>query len=673
MPPRDRDNTTGPERIIADAEASYRIGNYAAAAACLTTLAGQSQPPSASLRLLGLCRLRLGAPQQALDLLSRALDLAPADPWARLHHGIGLQAVGRLDEAVRQFRACVALQPEDPAPSLNLSSALLALGDVDGAVHAARRGRLRAPAMPQAYYTLGLAYLAAGFLDRAVAAFRDATRLAPGFAEAWVNLGIALYRSDRIETAKQAMRAALQADPANQAAAANLGGFLRLTGEVEAGEALLRDRVARDPGASAARLNLAADLLQEDRAAEALALLDGPAPADPAMRNHWQLQRTLGLIKLGRRDEARAALASFAGAPPALAPLLQWRHVLLALGEKDADRARRHATLMEAGLDNRYAMLPEHRIMGHYDLAKFWSGLDEKARAFAHWTAGHRLLARFQPFSRADHAAAIAATMETHDGARLVHGPHAANTDATPVFVVGMPRSGTTLIEQILSAHPDIHGAGERLALARTFVRLGGGTDDAAAVRRIARLDAAMLDAEGAGYLRDLHAIAPGAKRIVDKMPGNFRYLGLASMMLPGARVIACDRDPRDIGLSIFTYRFYGLHPYAHDLSDLGWYIAQQRRLMDHWREALPNPMLTVRLSDWVEDFPATLRRVLEFLEMPYDPACETFHEADRRVRTVSRTQVKEPVNGRGIGRWRGYEQQLAPLTAALQEGGALA
>jgi tetratricopeptide (TPR) repeat protein len=665
------------DRIIADAEASYRAGEYAAAAAGLAQLARQDMPPANALRLLGLCRLRLGDKADGLQLLQRALAIAPTDPWVRLHCGIALQAVGRQAEAAGHFRACQTLLPDDPAPPLNLSGALLALGDTAGAIHAARRAKMRAPAMPQTHYTLGTAYLAAGFPDRAAAAFRKATRLAPRFAEAWVNLGVAQYRNGNIEAAKQAMRAALAADPTNQAAAANLGGFLRLTGEVEAAEALLRDRVARDPNAAAARMNLAADLLQEDRAAQALALLDGPdwsdgGPSDPLMRQHWRLQQALALIKLGRPADARAALGMMGTVAPALAPLLHWRHVLLALAAGQDDSARHHATLMETSLDTCPATLPEHRIMGHYDLAKFWSGQNAPGRAFAHWTAGHRLLARFQPFSRADHAAAVAATIASHDAARLHGGPRAANTDRAPVFVVGMPRSGTTLVEQILAAHPAVHGAGERPALSQTFARLGGGGDGADAVRRIAGLDAATLNAEAARYLNDLHAIAPDAQRIVDKMPGNFRYLGLAAMMLPGARIIACERDPRDIGLSIFTYRFYGLHPYAHDLSDLGWYIAQQRRLMDHWRAALPNPILTVRLSDWVDDFTGTLRRVLAFLDLPYDPACENFHEGERRVRTVSRAQVKQPVNARGIGRWRGYEPQLAPLIAALREGGAL-
>jgi Flp pilus assembly protein TadD len=662
---------SGSESVMADAEASYRLGDYAAAADRLLSLVKEEPPSAGSLRLLGLCRLRLGAPVEAVKLLERALRLAPADPWARLHYGLGLQTAGRHAEALPLFRACLTLLPNDPAPALNLATSLLALGDIKGAIHNARRARLRAPNMPQTHYTLGLAYLSSGINERAVTCFRRAATLSPKFAEAWINLGVAHYRSGRIEAAKQAMRSALRADPENRTAIANLGGFLRLTGETEVAETLLRTQVARDPAAVGARLNLAADLLQEDRATEALALLGKQPPSDREMRQHWLLQHTLAHIKLGRLHEARAALTALGSVPPALVPLLHWRHVLLARGDGDVAGARHYATLMEATLDISATILPEHRIMGHYDLAKFWSGLGEVERAFAHWTNAHGLLARFQPFSRVDHADAIEATMKWHDATRLHRGPRAANDDQVPVFVVGMPRSGTTLVEQIIAAHPAVHGAGERPALAQTFARLGSG-DGAGAVRRIADLDAATLDVEATRYLRDLHAIAKDAKRIIDKMPGNYRYLGLTALMLPGARVISCERDPRDIGLSIFTFRFYGLHAYAHDLADLGWTIAQQRRLMAHWRESLPNPILTVKLTDWVENFAVTLRRVLDFLDLPYDAACETFYEADRRVRTVSRNQVRQPINARGVGRWRDYQRPLAPLIMALREHGAL-
>jgi hypothetical protein len=153
-------------------------------------------------------------------------------------------------------------------------------------------------------------------------------------------------------------------------------------------------------------------------------------------------------------------------------------------------------------------------------------------------------------------------------------------------------------------------------------------------------------------------------------MPGNFNYLGLVGLLLPGAKIIHCVRDPHDVGLSIFTFRFHGAHGYAHDLGDLGWYIGQHYRLMAHWKAALPNPILTLPLADWVQDFDATLARVLDHCGLPPDPNCARFYEADSRVRTVSRAQVRQPVNARGLGRWKSYELQLAPLIAELRKAG---
>jgi hypothetical protein len=125
--------------------------------------------------------------------------------------------------------------------------------------------------------------------------------------------------------------------------------------------------------------------------------------------------------------------------------------------------------------------------------------------------------------------------------------------------------------------------------------------------------------------------------------------------------------DPRDIGLSIFQHRFFGYHPYAHDLSDLGWAIGEHERLMEHWRAVLPLPMIEVELESWVHDFGGTLARVLSFLGLPHDPACERFHEQKRMVRTASALQVRQPINARGLGRWRAYESQLQPLIAELR------
>ena len=555
-------------------------------------------------------------------------------------------------------------------PFLGRAVAHLARGEARLALVAASEACHRAPHSPQAHYAYGQAWLALNEPARAEQAFAAAIQRAPAWADAWVNYGIARYRQSAVEDAKTAMRQALRHAPGHPAASTNLGAFLRITGEAEAAEALLRQTIGREPGNVGARLNLAADLLQDERAAEALALLDeAPPPTELRAARHWHLQRSLALLQLGCAAEARDVLDAFVAlgsVSPDLAPLFHWRHVLLALAEDDRANARAAAEAMEAALDAvGPETVPEHRIMAHYDLAKFWSGQDERARAFAHWSAGHKLLAKSEPFSREEHLAFVDASVASFDRARF-EGPRARDADPAPIFVVGMPRSGTTLVEQILAAHRDVHGAGERTALGNA-IRALGGSRGAEAVRRIAALDARTLDLAADRYLAELHGLAPEKARIVDKMPGNYLHLGLVGLMLPGAKIIHCVRDPRDIGLSIFTFRFHGHHGYAHDLADLGWTIAQQTRLMNHWKAVLPNPILTVALSDWVQDFEGTLERVLGHLGLDPDPGCARFHEAESRVRTVSRSQVRQPVNARGLGRWRPYEAELAPLIAELE------
>jgi len=597
------------------------------------------------------------------------------DPLTLIQRGRELAAAGRHVEAADVFFSCQKNLPNDPAPWLNRAVSLLALGDTATALREASEACYRGPDRYETHYTYGQAWLTANKPRRAEEAFVAALRLQARFADGWVNLGVARYRQDNIKGAKDAMRSALVASPGHSAATSNLAAFLRLTGDYDTSERLLRNLLEREPDAAEARLNLVAELLMEDQPAEALQLLDAvPPPTDVRQGQHWLLQRSLALLKLDRAAEADKALAQLGQVPATLAPLLLWRQILLALTKGDRAGAHDLASRMEAILNAQGdAVLPEHRIMARFDLAKFWSAQADSDKAFVNWTAGHAQIRRFQPFSREAHRGFVDASIEMFGATRFANGPRAGNSDPAPIFIVGMPRSGTTLTEQIIAAHRDAYGAGERNALHETYTALGGGNDTADVARRLATLDEATLDRAAVNYLYQLHALAPDAKRVIDKMPGNFNYLGLIGLMLPGAKIIHCVRDPRDIGFSIFTFRFYGYHPYAHDLADLGWYIGEHDRLMAHWKAVLPNPILTVALSDWVHDFQGTLQRVLDFVQLPPDPACERFYENDSRVRTVSRAQVKQPVNGRGLGRWRAYARQLEPLIAELRSAGSAA
>ncbi len=565
----------------------------------------------------------------------------------------------------------------DPLARMRDFSSALKRGDTQAALEAARDACLAAPNTAEAHYAYGQAWMAAGKPARAEQAFAIAVKLRPGFADAWINFGLARYAQGSVDDAKIAMTRALQAQPGHRAATSNLSALLRLSGGYEMAETLLREALARDPHDAAARLNLVAERLQEERSAEALALLnevDPPADNIPAAR-HWHLQRAVALIALGRPDKARTALGEFDAlghAPPEIAPLRLWRDALLALAEGRRADARACAEAMEAAIgDMGPGAVFEHRIMARYDLAKFWSREGEDAKAFVQWREGHALLRTIQPFSRAAAQAYDDAAIATFTPERFAGEARAGNADPAPVFIVGMPRSGTTLAEQILAAHPQAAGAGERSALGRLAWRLGGG-EDAEAIARVAALERSVLDAEAEAYLKELRALAPGKSRIVDKMPGNYLYVWLIALLFPKAKIIHCARDPRDIGFSIFTFRFHGEHGYAHDLADLGWMIGEQNRLMNHWKSALPRPILTLRLDDWVKDFDATLARVLSFVDLPPDPACARFYEADSPVRTVSRSQVRQPVNARGLGRWRAHADGLAPLIEELERAGAL-
>jgi tetratricopeptide (TPR) repeat protein len=318
------------------------------------------------------------------------------------------------------------------------------------------------------------------------------------------------------------MHVVLRIDPGNAAANTNLATFLRLTGDVAAGEVILQRVIDAHPDAVAARINIAANLLHEDRAGEAFALLAGrPLPTGVEASQQWRLQQAFALIMLGRLPDAMDLLAAIGTVQPSLVPTLQWRRALLALAEGDREQAVQQATAITATLQSASSMLPEHRIMAHYDLAKLWSQLGEPDQAFPHWVQGHQGLKRFQPFSRDAYAAFVDATIEAFDARRLSQGPRAGNQDQTPVFIVGMPRSGTTLVEQILDAHAEVFGAGERYALADLAVQLGGATETVASVKRIAALDSNTLDAQADRYLANLRALDPTATRIVDKMPAT--------------------------------------------------------------------------------------------------------------------------------------------------------
>lgn len=572
-----------------------------------------------------------------------------------------LAALGAARD-VASVRRCAQLWPRHHLPYLRLSQALLGHGQGGAALAAARKALRRAPDDLAARHAYADAWAALGRADMACDALLAAVALAPHDAPTRHRLGLARLADGRPRDALAALRRALRLAPGYAPVALAACEILRLLHRGTEAEPLLRAVLAHDPVAMPVRLALARCLLEAERPQEALDMLDAMPPPDGAARRFVLPLRAAALARLGQA----AGGAEFTAA----APLFHHRDVMRAAAGRGEAALRAAAAQIEAGIGAPDEPMAD-RIAASFSLSHHWFERGRPDAAFACLHAGHRLLAIAEPFSRPAHERLEEAMLRGFTAPALQCG-RAGNEDPAPVFIVGMPRSGTTLAEQILAAHAAVFGAGEREALGALARRLGGPRRDPDWVAHILAASPVLLDAAAAEYLAELHALAPGALRIVDKMPGNFQLIGLIGKLLPGAKIIHCVRDSRDIGFSIYSRHFTASHPYAHDLEDLGWYIAWQARLMRHWQDVSPNPILRLHLHEWIRDFNRTLHRLLAFLDLPPDPACARFFALEREVRTASRAQVREPVNTEGMGRWRLYERQLMPMIDALQKAGML-
>jgi len=264
-------------------------------------------------------------------------------------------------------------------------------------------------------------------------------------------------------------------------------------------------------------------------------------------------------------------------------------------------------------------------------------------------------------FSRAVDRLIEVSTREALEGT-----PRARDASELPVLVVGMPRSGTTLVEQIIASHPEGAGASELGDITKLVMELEVDKSPLALMTRLDAIKQGPLDRASRAYLRRLREQGPKAERVVDKMPMNALHLGLASRLLPGARVVHCRRDPMDTCVSCYFQNFAGNMPWAHDLRSLGAFHRDCDRLMEHWREVIDVPMLEVRYEELIGDQEAVTRAIIEFLGLEWDDACLRFHESKRVAATASNAQVRKPMYRTSVERWRRYERHLGPLKRAL-------
>ena len=536
-------------------------------------------------------------------------------------------------------------------------------GDLAGAEHAYRRVLELDPGNAAALSHLAVFERGRGNLEAARALLARAVESAPGDASARGNLANLLQELGRLPEALSQYREALRLDPAHLSARYNLGKALQRLGELESAVECFEALCAlapRDAGAWAA-LGLARQ--DAGRSEEALASWRRVLALDPG---HAEALSGVGTLHLERgafaQAEAafRAALRSDPDFSPAFVNLVQTRRI----DGSDAELMERMRRRLErGGLDDDAA------ADVHFALAKAREDLGDYEGAFTHYREGNRRRRRHVCFRREAPGERAAAFEDAFDAEFFATSAGRGDPSPRPVFIVGMPRSGTSLVEQILASHPDCFGAGELPhlgALARSIpVRTGDGGvyPDCVGV-----LEDAEFAALGRAYLDALPVEARDAVRVTDKMPANYLHLGLAAAILPRARVIHCRRAAMDVCFSIYAQHFThrDAYPYAFDLQDIASEYRACERLMAHWARVLPLPVHELRYERLVDDPEREIASLLAFCGLGFDERCLRFHETERRVNTASNWQVRQPLYRGSLARWRRFEAHLAPLRAAL-------
>jgi tetratricopeptide (TPR) repeat protein len=608
--------------LLQDAIAAYRTGKLDRVEQLCNRVLTLQRDHVASLQMLAAVACQTGRLPQAIQFVQKVVKLEPDSVSGHIQLGNLLRRDGRPSDAMEELRTALQLQPNSAEAHNDLGLIHLQEERFSQAADSFARAIEINPTLALAHYNKAVALEERGLLDEAVGCLRETISLRPDLAEAHVKLGFLLSSDGYRRSAIDCFRRAAALKPGSAFAFICEARCLELDGQTAAAEEMARRAIALDPQNTDAHRLLGDILMQQGR------FDDAAASFDLAIAVNQQQVAAYGDLAHVRRLKKTDR------------PL-----ITRMIGRLSAPRI----SIGEA-------------LTLHFALGKAHDDLGEYSDAVRHFDEGNRLKRQFcKRYAEASGAAAIDRVIARFTAEFFLRNGEFGSDWDGPLLVVGMPRSGTTLVEQILSSHPEITAGGE----------LGFWQERAAGfeVDRHGRIDPAWLSQTAADYRSVLTEFSTTSLRITDKLPQNFYYTGLVHLVFPRARIIHCRRHPIDTCLSIYFQNFGGRIDYAYDRGDLLAVYRQYQRLMAHWRKVLPaDCFFEIQYEELVAEREPWTRKMIQFSGLEWDDACLQPQRNRRPVRTASVWQARQPVYQTSVARWRNYEPWLGCLRDLLPE-----
>ena len=611
---------------------------------------------------LGEIERRRGKLPEALVALRRATTLDPKSPQAWNNFGILRYDRREFGEAVNCYKQAIALNDSYAEAHNNLGNALRALGRNEEAVEHYQRALLIRENYPEAYNNMAAILRARDEFLEAEHAYRRAISLKPRYIEAYGNLAALLAQCDRDDEALRVLAQAIEINPKHVPTLLQIARHQLNKANYVQAEQACRLALQEDPNNANAHALLGEVLHETDRFPEALESFETALTLKPdyiEAHNHYGVC----LKSVGRLEEAREQFLKTIE----LNPWAFGCYANLADLEKyTPDNPRFRA--MEAIMKDASDPTNEAYMALHFGLGKAYEDVGEYDKAFSHFQTGATMKRAKLKYNEEEAFGFFDAIRETFNSNFFANPPFEGNPSEVPVFIVGMPRSGSTLIEQILSSYPQTCGAGEIKEFSRRLTALRSRFPTLPKYPQIAlKMNWDHYKIVADGYLSKLQSYSTEALKVTDKLLTNYYFVGMLHIAFPNAKFIHSKRNPVDTCLSAFTKLFKDDMPHSYDFGELGRYYKKYEELMAHWEQMLPPGVIkTVVYENVVDDLEASARELVEFVGLPWDPACLSFHELRRPVKTASVVQVRQPVYRSSVEKWRSYGSRLQPLVDAL-------